>query len=62
MTIKRDQQKARREACMPEVKRLVKKYGRATVSGCVARLRDYEKAQKRLADLRREAAELEKRL
>lgn len=60
--MKRDQRKAQRDACMPEVKRLVKKYGRSIVSGCVTRLRDYEKAQKRLADLRKEAAELEKRL
>jgi hypothetical protein len=62
MTNKREQQRARRDACMPEVKRLVKKYGLATVGGCVARLREHAKAQKKLAELRREAADLEKRL
>lgn len=60
--MKRDQQKAKRDAAMPEVKRLVKKYGRTAVSGCLNRLAEYDKAQKKIAALRKEAAELEKRL
>jgi len=60
--MKRDQAKQRREACMPEVKRLVKKYGLSIVGGCVSRLRAHANAQKRVAMLKREAADLEKRL
>lgn len=62
MNRKQQDHKARRDAAMPEVKRLVKKFGRSVVSGCLARIRDYEKSQKRLADLKREMAQLEKRL
>lgn len=47
---------------MPEVKRLVKKYGRATIANCITRLRDAEKAAQRLAALKREVAQLSKRI
>lgn len=60
--MKRDQQKAKRDAAMPEVKKLVKKYGRTAVSSCLSRLAEYDKATRKIAELRKQAAELEKRL
>lgn len=53
---------AARKAAMPEVKRLVKKYGRSTIANCIGRLRDAEKAAQRLATLKREVKELSKRI
>ena len=51
-----------RAAAMPEVKRLVKRYGRATIANCVAKIRDHEKAAQKLLALKREVAQLEKRI
>ena len=47
---------------MPEVKRLVKKYGRSTIANCVSKIRDAEKAAQRLAALKREVARLSKKI
>lgn len=48
-----------RELAMPEVKRLVKKYGRTAVSWCLAQMREYEQRLNRLDEARREVARLE---
>ena len=64
MTNPTKMQKARaaRSAAMPEVKRLVKKHGRAAVAWCVGNLRKHDQVLKKVALLRREAADLEKNL
>lgn len=59
---KMEKAKATREAAMPEVKRLVKKFGRASVGYCLTKLRDRDKAAKKVADLKRELQRLEKNL
>lgn len=51
-----------RAAAMPEVKRLVKKYGRSTIANCVAKIREHEKAAQKLLTLKREVAQLEKKI
>lgn len=51
-----------RAAAMPEVKALVKKYGRRVVGSCLTRIREAEKANKKLDAMKREVAALEKRL
>lgn len=53
------QQKA--ETAMPEVKRLVKKYGRAAVARCLNNLKEHEKGLSRLKKLKQEVAALERR-
>jgi hypothetical protein len=62
MVNKRDEQRAKREKAMPEVKRLVKLYGLSVVAGCLSRLRDVDKNRRRLMAMKREVAELERRL
>jgi hypothetical protein len=59
---KMEKAKAAREKAMPEVKRLVKRYGRAAVGNCLAKLRDRDKAAKKVAELKRELSRLEKNL
>ncbi len=56
-----EKRKADRAAAKPEVMRLVKKYGRATVANILSGEREKEKAAKKIAALKREMAELEKR-
>lgn len=56
----RDQLLVSRQAAMPEVKKLVKNYGRAAIGWCLNQLRDYEVKVKNLADARRELAEARK--
>ncbi len=57
-----EKRKAARAAAKPEVMRLVKKYGRATISNIITNVREKEKAAKKVADLKREIADLEKRI
>lgn len=51
-----------RAAAMPEVKALVRKYGRRVVASCVTRIQQAEKAGKKLDAMKREVAAFEKRL
>jgi hypothetical protein len=51
-----------REAAMPEVKKLVRKHGRSTISACLQQLRDYEKKLRQLETARSEVAALESQL
>lgn len=53
---------AARQAAMPEVKRLCKKYGRSTIANCIGKIRDVEKSAQKLSDLKREIARLEKKV
>jgi hypothetical protein len=50
------------QAAMPEVKRLVKKYGRQAVGNCLAKIHAWEREAKKLNALKSEVASLEKRL
>ena len=43
---------------MPEVKRLVRRFSRKTIMGCMLKLNANEKLQKRIRALRREARQL----
>ena len=47
---------------MPEVKKLVKKYDRAAVTNCLAKIAAWEREAKKLSRLRNEVAQLQKRL
>lgn len=49
-------------AAMPEVKRLVKKYGRQAIGNCLAKIHAWEREEKKLATLKATVASLEKRL
>lgn len=57
-----DQRRAAADAAMPEVKRLVKKFGRTPITNCLNRLHEYEKSVQHLQTLKREVANLEKKL
>lgn len=62
MSIKNEKLQVLRDQVMPEVKKLVKKYGRSIVSGCLMKLADYEKKMKELSAKKKEVASLEKEL
>lgn len=53
---------ARRSRAMVEVKRLVKKYGRTYVQYCLNQLKELEKKRGRLAQIKREADQLEREI
>lgn len=55
-----EKRRALRSAAMPEIKRLVKKYGRTIVASCLVNLKEHDQKLARIAALKREAAELEK--
>lgn len=55
-----ERRRALRSTVMPHVKRLVRKYGRSNIAHCVSQLKEHEKTVKRLNDLKREVARLEK--
>jgi hypothetical protein len=50
----------KRSAAFPEVKRLVQKYGRTIIAGCLSQIKEKEKALRKVADLKKELARLEK--
>ena len=56
------QRRAQAAAAMPDVKRLVKKYGRLAVGNCIAKIRARDKEAAKLAALKREVANLERGL
>lgn len=49
-----------RSQAMPEVKRLVKRFGRSTIAACLGALKEHEKSLSKLAALKQEVAKLEK--
>lgn len=57
-----DLQRAAAAAAMPEVKKLVKKFGRAAVGNCMGKIAASERAAKKLAVMKRDVAALEARL
>ena len=58
----REKRKAARAAARPEVMRLVKKYGRATVANILSGVREKEKTAKKTAALKREMADLARKI
>ena len=58
----RDRHRAQASAAMPEVKRLVKKYGRQAIGNCIAKIHAWEREAKKLGALKREVSQLEQRL
>lgn len=52
--------RARRAKAMPEVKRLVVKYGRSTIVNCLNQLKEKEKTLKKVEALKKELSRLEK--
>ena len=59
---KAEQHQLLKGQAMPEVKILIKKYGRTVIQGCLNQLRDYEKKLKQLSNLRREASRLQREI
>lgn len=49
-------------AAMPEVKKLVKRFGRPAVGNCLAKIAAWEREAKKLSKLRSEVTQLERRL
>ena len=65
MAAKLNQVQRRRAAAasaMPDVKRMVKKYGRAAVGNCMGKIAASERAAKKVAAMKKELAALEARL
>ena len=58
----RERQRALNARAMPDVRRLVKKYGRLAVGNCLAKIKARDHQAERLAILRREVATMEKAL
>lgn len=54
--------RAQQAAAMPDVKRIVKKYGRRAVGACLKKIGDYDKELKKLAVLKKEVAAREAKL
>ena len=61
-TTRVERRRALAAAAMPEVKKLVKKYDRAAVTNCLAKIAAWEREAKKLSRLRNEVAQLQKRL
>lgn len=49
---------AKRTAAMPEVKKLVRRYGRATITNCLGKLAQEAKVQKEIKALQAKVREL----
>lgn len=50
----------RRAKAMPEIKRLVAKYGRSTIVNCLNQIKEKEKTLKKVEALKKELVRLEK--
>ena len=59
---KRDQQRAQARAAMPDVQRLVKKYGRTAVANCLNKIRMRDKQAEKLTKLKKQVDEMERGL
>lgn len=58
----RDARQAQRDLALPQVKKLVKSFGRTNVQWCLNQLADYERKTKELEIKKKEVAKLEKEL
>lgn len=59
---KAELRRAAAQQAMPDVKKLVKKFGRTAVSSCMTKIVAAEKASRKLAAMKREVAEFESKL
>lgn len=57
-----EKRRSQAKAAMPEVKKLVKKYGRTAVNNCLLKIRDFEKSEAKLQALKKEVASLERKI
>jgi hypothetical protein len=57
-----ERRRAAAVAAMPEVRKLVKRYGRTAIGNCLAKIHAWEREAKRLNALRNEVKSLERRL
>lgn len=57
-----ERRRAAAAAAMPDVKRIVKKYGRAAVGNCMGKIAASERASKKLAAMKKEVAAFEAKL
>jgi hypothetical protein len=55
-----EKHRALRKQAMPEVLKLVKKYGRKAISGCLTKVRETEKAKRKLAEMQKEIEQLKR--
>lgn len=55
-----EKRRANRKAAQPEVERLVRKYGPGTIAGCLGKIRERNKAKKKIASLRAELSKLQR--
>jgi coenzyme F420-reducing hydrogenase gamma subunit len=62
MNIKAEKARELREKAMPEVQKIVQKYGRSTIYGCIMRMADYDKKLHKIEEAKKELAALEKQL
>ena len=58
----RDRYREQVSAAMPDVKRLVKRFGRKAVANCLHKIQEYDREVGRLAALKKEIAAREARL
>lgn len=54
--------RAQAAAAMPEVKRLVARFGRTAIANCLNKIRERDKGAERLAALKKQVSELERAL
>lgn len=59
---KRDQQRERAKAAMPEVQKLVKKYGRTAVANCLNKIHQRDREAAKLNALKKQVDEMERGL
>lgn len=57
-----EQRRLMASTAMPEVKRLVKRFGRVAVANCLGKIAASERAAKKVAAMKRELAALESKL
>ncbi len=57
-----EKRRAMWKAAMPEVKKLVRRYNRGAIAQCLKTMADQEAVARHIADLKKEAAALQKKL
>lgn len=55
-----EKRRENRKAAQPEVERLVRKFGPGTVAACLGKIRERNKAKKKIAALKAELSKLER--
>lgn len=62
VSVRLEQLRSQRHVAMPQVKAMVKKFGRQTIAYCLSQLREHEKSLSKLQHLKEEVSRLEKQL